>query len=363
MIKKAEREGDVLDLLRILASCFVLLAHFFFDNTVLNLLHFERTYLATDFFLILSGYVLAVAYGNRLSRQQIGWSGFFRRRLMRIWPAHAAVLFAFVLSRGVADVLFSLPPDKGPTFAGFIAQLALIQAWGLMGDDIWGQWNYPTWTLSALVVCYALFPFLWAAAARANRILSGVAAFAVLILSDALTRSVSPYVLANIPQHHGVYRGLPLFAAGVLISRFSGVLKDQPRNSNVLFAVSVATIGVILLLPANDSAALFALFAMLGITAASANMDVRFPSWVAWGARLSFALYLTHELTSRYCFSILSRLDATATRGVGAWIGFAGAFVAALLAAWLLDRFFDQPVQRYLRQRYAQRPVANPKHI
>lgn len=353
MTPKIEREGDVLDLLRILASCFVLLAHFFFDNTVLHLPHFERTYFATDFFLILSGYVLAVAYGDRLSRQQIGWSGFFLRRLMRIWPAHAAVLFAFVLSRGAAEVM-GVSLHQEPTFSALIAQLALVQSWGLLGDDIWFQWNYPTWTLSALVLCYAVFPLIWRAAGRADRVLSGVAALGVLVVSDALTRTISPYVLANIPQHHGVYRGLPLFAAGVLISRFAGVLKDQPRTSNALFAVSAAAIGVILLLPGNDSTALLALIAMLGVTAASANMDVRFPSWVASGAQLSFALYLTHELTSRYCFSILSRLDATATRGIGAWIGFAGAFIAALFAAWLLDRFFDAPVQRYLRQRYGQ---------
>lgn len=361
MTDKAERrDSDVLDLLRIFASSFVLVAHFFVDNTVLNLPHFERTYFATDFFLILSGYVLAVAYGERLSQGQIGWSDFFRRRILRIWPAHAAVLLAFVVSRGVAEVL-GLSLHQDPTVIALFAQLALIQAWGFMADDIWFQWNYPTWTLSALVVCYALFPLIWRAVGRANRVLSGAAAFAVLVLSDALTRSVSPYVLANIPQHHGVYRGLPLFLAGVLISRFSGVLKNQPRTSAAIFAISLAIIALILMAPTNDSAALFALFAMLGITAASSNMDVRFPSWVASGAQLSFALYLTHELTSRYCFSILSRLDATGTRGAGAWIGSAAAFAAAFVAAWLLDRFFDAPVQRYLRQRYAQRFVATSK--
>lgn len=47
-------------------------------------------YLAVDFFFCLSGFVLAHAYGRR----EIGWWGFLRQRLIRLWPLIAVTMLA-----------------------------------------------------------------------------------------------------------------------------------------------------------------------------------------------------------------------------------------------------------------------------
>ena len=47
-------------------------------------------YLAVDFFFCLSGFVLAHAYGRR----DIGWLGFMRERLIRLWPLIAVTMLA-----------------------------------------------------------------------------------------------------------------------------------------------------------------------------------------------------------------------------------------------------------------------------
>ncbi|ENZ81546.1 MULTISPECIES: acyltransferase [Caulobacter] len=47
-------------------------------------------YLAVDFFFCLSGFVLAHAYGRR----DIGWLGFMRERLIRLWPLIAITMLA-----------------------------------------------------------------------------------------------------------------------------------------------------------------------------------------------------------------------------------------------------------------------------
>jgi peptidoglycan/LPS O-acetylase OafA/YrhL len=47
-------------------------------------------YLAVDFFFCLSGFVLAHAYGRR----EIGWLGFLRQRLIRLWPLIALTMLA-----------------------------------------------------------------------------------------------------------------------------------------------------------------------------------------------------------------------------------------------------------------------------
>src|SRR5262249_53245277 len=43
-------------------------------------------YLAVDFFLMLSGFVLATTYERRLSFEQLGIAEFIRRRLVRLYP-------------------------------------------------------------------------------------------------------------------------------------------------------------------------------------------------------------------------------------------------------------------------------------
>jgi peptidoglycan/LPS O-acetylase OafA/YrhL len=44
-----------------------------------------------------------------------------------------------------------------------LPQVFLMQAWFVPGPS---GWNMPTWTLSALIVCYAGFPAAWRATAK-----------------------------------------------------------------------------------------------------------------------------------------------------------------------------------------------------
>ena len=92
------RDGT-LDLLRFMAAMFIVLYHVA-ERAPLPLfaVHpaFSRGYLATDFFLMLSGYVLARTYGPRVLQRGVGTLDFLKRRVLRIWPAHLVVLVAFV---------------------------------------------------------------------------------------------------------------------------------------------------------------------------------------------------------------------------------------------------------------------------
>lgn len=64
------------------------------------------TYLAVDFFFVLSGFVLGFAYDHRLATQsapaqRLGFKGFFARRIIRLQPL---VIIAMVL--GLIEYLF-----------------------------------------------------------------------------------------------------------------------------------------------------------------------------------------------------------------------------------------------------------------
>ena len=83
--------GGALDALRFLAAGFIVVFHAGFEApTPLRILHgfFDRGYLATDFFLMLSGFVLASAYGPMILAGRLSLGQFLVRRLTRLYPAH-----------------------------------------------------------------------------------------------------------------------------------------------------------------------------------------------------------------------------------------------------------------------------------
>src|SRR5215469_11877968 len=55
----------------------------------------RNAWLFVDFFFVLSGFVIAYAYGGRLSDAH-AIKDFALRRLFRLWPLHVAVLMALI---------------------------------------------------------------------------------------------------------------------------------------------------------------------------------------------------------------------------------------------------------------------------
>jgi peptidoglycan/LPS O-acetylase OafA/YrhL len=161
--------GGALDALRLVASLLIVLYHFGMNAPVpLEDLHpvFGRGYLATDFFLILSGYVLGRAYGDQILSGRIGLFAFLGKRLARIWPGQLVVLATLAALVALAAVLGVAPnhPEHFTPRAIFM-QALLVQAWGVPGGE---GWNFQSWSLSALIGCYAAFPVLWRWIGRAT---------------------------------------------------------------------------------------------------------------------------------------------------------------------------------------------------
>jgi peptidoglycan/LPS O-acetylase OafA/YrhL len=112
--------GGALDGLRFLAAMFIVIYHFGASapaslEQVSPL--FARGWLATDFFLILSGYVLGRAYGAGLDARRIDMPGFVGRRLSRVWPGHVVILGGFVALL-VATSLVGIAPNNPERFQG-----------------------------------------------------------------------------------------------------------------------------------------------------------------------------------------------------------------------------------------------------
>lgn len=338
--------AGALDALRFLAASFIVLYHFG-PSAPVDLASradiFSRGWLATDFFLILSGYILGRAYGRALDERQLNATTFFVRRLTRVWPAQLLVLVALAALVLVAG-LAGLAPGSLDRFqwTGFLAQASLTHAWGVTDQ---AGWNEPSWTLSALVVCYAVFPVVWAM----SRPLKGrgaalFLALAVLIGASMLSVSLLGRSLFDLPFHQGVLRALPLFTFGALLARFTN---GRRLSRAVCVATGLATIGTFVAIQAPARTELTATVSILAVAAIVVSADglrLSSPPWLRWLADMSFALFITHALVGAIWFGLAQHLGLASS-----WIVWSLAFMAALTFAGLFHRFVDQPVQARIR--------------
>jgi peptidoglycan/LPS O-acetylase OafA/YrhL len=341
--------GGPLDALRFFAAFFMVVYHYAEQAPVsLFAIHpaLGRGYLATDFFLMLSGYVLGRAYGDRVAKRQVGDRAFLLKRFARVWPAHLVMLAGFVALVLITG-LVGIAPQNPQWFqwSQLPAQALLIQAWGFDGPS---GWNTPTWTLSALIFCYAAFPVLWRAFAR---IRSPWMALAVGLAIFAAVDAACRYTLGQPSYHlslkYGVIRALPLFLIGALIARLGREVVVSARAADLIGAAAIAGVVGLNLIGPLDYASLALLGALIFAAGASARKDW---GWAKTAGRLAFSLYLTNQFVGVTWFGAQHVAAGKLGLNDGAlWLTWALAFPAAVVFAALFERFVDAPLQTWIK--------------
>jgi peptidoglycan/LPS O-acetylase OafA/YrhL len=163
--------------------------------------------LAVSFFFTLSGYVMAVVYGDMKKADRIG---FWIARFARIYPLYIAVLLWFIAAR----------PSS---FADNLLHVLLLQAWipGKVLDH-----NPVGWSLSVEGFFYVCFPMLAVLAQKLGRRRWTALVAAVWIGSQVVTHVLSAAMNPQIPslQHDFIYFfpifHLNAFMVGMLAGSF-----------------------------------------------------------------------------------------------------------------------------------------------
>lgn len=352
--------GGALDALRFLAAAFIVVFHAGDEApTPLRALHevFARGHLATDFFLMLSGFVLARIYGEAVLDGRVTPGQFFARRAARNYPAHLitlAGLVAMVLAAGALGHTLT-HPEQFP-WAAIPIHLLMMHGWGFAPDT----WNAPTWSISALFVCYAAFPWIWPLFQQLRRvgacILAGVA---VLAGADLVAHLIAGQPLFNLPFQWGLFRAIPLFLSGLALARLTQLTRFNGDAGRVALAgvlalfVNVASIG-----PDAISIA-----AIATVIAGSGAMTEGKP-WpgAALGAKLSFSLFFTHTLALAAYFDVLRpALERSEPGQAGRWLIWWGALAFCCAVAAAYHYLIDEPIQRRLRKLlFSRSPALRP---
>ncbi|MEQ1509201.1 MAG: acyltransferase [Sphingopyxis sp.] len=303
---------------------------------------FPSCYLAVDLFFVLSGFVIANAYGARLEGG-MGAREFMRIRMIRFYPLYA---LGFLI--GIVDVALRIYSGDGGDWSGLALSFALIAGLFMLpapGTHEGGLYpiNTPSWSLGYEVAVNILYGFI-------HRWLSTKVLIAIMAVSAAGVLRYTLYFNSvnfgdgwdTIPA--GTTRVCYSFFAGVLVWRFRGV-----RAINSLGALTIAAL-VALILMAQIEAALFDFtMVMIGFPAivwAAARVEPgQFiaPLFIKLGVA-SYGVYVLHTPLGRIIEQSAKNSGYTIPIPI---LGVAFIIALTLLVLWI-DRLFDKPVRKYL---------------
>lgn len=353
-----------LDGLRGVAAIMVLLLHWF-EGHGKEL--FGSGLLAVDFFFILSGYVVALAYEQRLIVE--GKSArFVRQRFIRLYPMIAAgVLLGFM-----RFAMLSYQESGSPVDATLLAQLfgglAMVPYTPSGGVAGFFPLNNALWSLHFEFIAYLAFWLVLYRVPTAG--LSAIAIVALLGCYAWATMTFGPVTLRSAAGDsatgyiHALSRVAFSFALGMIIYR----MHDRIAGASLPGGRWLALLLVAALLLPRD------LIPPLGVMALLALV---FPYIIAAGTKVrqsgpltkveTFLGDLSYPLYALHVPLIWTMSGACKTLG----IGFAddpllnGIFIlpATLLLSYAAFILYDRPLRRWLTARFAIRRRAAPDAV
>ena len=314
-------------------------------------------YLGVDLFFVLSGFVLSLAYSEHFQRNfKSAIIGFFFARFWRIFPLHWVCLAIFVL-------LVELFPENywgpGPfTLSALAASAALVQNW-IPSTAL--AWNDPTWSLSAELAAYLLFPLLTFAISRLRDRRLAFCLALVSLLTLALSLTVRKSQSLNHAGPPGIVRCLFEFSAGALAWKSIPADAWKPASTEDgsyrrLGEMCMVLGGAVLLLALALPEILviapvaFMMF-ILGCALSSRTAGWLFGNTVVvFLGNISFSIYLVHLFVLGCLTVVISSIQVS----TGDWLAGLGACVAfpplVLVTAYLTWRFVERPTHEFARR-------------
>ncbi len=296
-----------------------------------------KGYLAVDFFFVLSGFVIALSWRDRI--EQRGWAAvpsFLKRRFARVWPLHAFVLTGGVAMAAALWATGRHVPDDFP-FAELPLHYLLIQNWGLTPSL---SWNDPAWSISAEFAAYLAFPAF--VLAFAGQRIPRVAAIAGIAAALALTNAMCGAAGLNVDiAHFGAIRCLAGFGIGMIVHSLWASRSGMVALGGIALLASLGwAFG-----SAPEALAVPLIFAGLVLGLASRDPCALGHPILHHLGEWSYATYLSHFLMWK-----AFKLTFVHAPGPVGWPLIALYLAIVLAASALLYRFVELPAQAWINR-------------
>jgi peptidoglycan/LPS O-acetylase OafA/YrhL len=253
-------------------------------------------YLGVDIFFILSGFIISFQYMSRF-RHLNGrvYASYLWARLARIYPLQLFTLcFLLILVLGAHLAKVQLSHASSYTRDGFILDLTLLRSWVTNNQG----WNFPAWSLSAEWFAYVMFPVIAAVLSRRLGIKVRLLAVAIVLITSAVVVKLASEGRLPVP--------LPIVVVTFLLGSL-GYTLFRDRVGQALpwsFASTLAIVGLLVGTSSpsyfmRGSIAILSSFVLiLGLAfderGAIARIFASKP--FVYGGKISFALYMTHNI-------------------------------------------------------------------
>lgn len=309
-------------------------------------LDFQSSYLAVELFFLFSGFVIAHAYDKRFEAG-LGFWAFAKVRYIRLWPLYILGFAIAVLTVPVAGLFgirtWPLLPEV------IIPGIFILPIWVQFAGGQLYPFNNPSWTLFFELVAnfaYAL-TFKW----LNNRRLAVVILISAALLIWTALWFESLDVGYNRAHFVGGFgRVFFSFFAGVGIYRFQ-TLRPCPIRISPWILMAVVVCLLIARIPEGLDRELYDIGCALIVFPAFAYLATavepkspRVQKAFMLGGAVSYGLYLIHAPLG----GVLNQFFTVYGRPTPS-IPLALTFIAgASLIAWLAEKYYDQPVRRWL---------------
>ncbi|WP_433259962.1 acyltransferase family protein [Actinosynnema sp. CS-041913] len=329
----------------------------FRDEGVMNgvYIFITGTGMAMPFFFMLSGFVLTWSAGRKLRAR-----GFWRRRLVRIFPNHAVT---WVLTMVLYAAVFT--PAAGLT------HLFLVNTWST-NPSYWLGANSQAWSLCAELLFYLFFPLLlvWVRRIADDRLWWWAGAMVAGMLAVCL---VAVYLMpeGSLLQFWFVYFFPPsrLFESvlGMLIARIVQSGRWPKIGFTPVVALLVVTyLGMVFtpmpynltLVPAIPLALLIGTFAAANVRGRRTVMGTK-P--MVWLGNLSYGFYMIQGVVLYWLRPrILGTQQFDVPTGIALFVGF---IALNTFLGWVLMKTVEQPMmRRWSRSRKAPARIPDNGH-
>ena len=376
---------DALDALRGVCALCVCLFHFKVNGLVAEIGFIRGSWLFVDFFFVLSGFVIAANYRDRLAAG-LPVGDFMLLRLGRVYPLHIVMLALFVAVELVGVALVSKgymqrrPFDAHHSFLAIVTNATLTQSFGIH-DRL--TWNHPSWSIATEVWTYLLFALTARfAGAHLDRWLAAAA-----VLAAAWLAGVAGSI--NVTYDWGLVRCIYGFAAGALLCRWAPVPADPGSRSAAATGRELAAAAAVIAFvtfarasPLNLAAPLVFAAAVLVFARQGGGLSrlLVTPPLLTLGL-LSYSIYMVHVFVQSHFDDVLrlighrcgvpltlavesngidtTLVGATPLQGMLLTPVMLGLVIATAYVTW---RLIERPGQNWARRRAARR-FAAPRRL
>lgn len=306
-----------------------------------------------DFFFILSGFILAHVYGPQLTSGRFRMRSFLVKRFARLYPVHLVTLLAslsiFLLATALGIQLNN--PDKYD-MRQLIPNLLLVQTWFPFTR---AAFNMPSWSISAELAAYLLFPLLagavlskwrgaWWWLAATVVIFAAFEAFSQIVIGHSVLRLIEL----------SVFRILPLFTLGLVLWKgWNARIFIVPRwvmwpavaGSLALCAYPFATVPM---------------FALIILAAAERNFQQK-PGLLGAAplvflGEASYSLYMVHGPIQTVYAALVNRAHIPLDNPSISVAVFTGGLLLSILASIVMYKMIEEPcrvlITRWLNGRF-----------